>query len=210
MTIALIRTPYEPILGLNALGLTGHLYIGVENEVPEDEPQACFWDAAGTLPAEQPIDVQGGYPMRDGTPAKIYTGGRFSIKAVTMAGVQVWLSSSEGPGSGAAYADRFYFHEEPTASEQIGKLPFALAVTFGEDFAGWVGTVIGIPSDDVVVTVKKSGTNVGTITVDDAGEFAFATSLDPSPALGDNLSFHAPADSLGMTGFSIQMLGVVA
>lgn len=50
----------------------GKLYLGVEDDNPETNPVAVYWDAAGTQPAPQPIDIENGVPVRHGTPALVY------------------------------------------------------------------------------------------------------------------------------------------
>jgi hypothetical protein len=69
----------------------GYIYIGVAGLNPETNPQACFWDAALTIPAAQPIRTLNGYPANSGTPAMIYTSTTdFSITVKTKASVTVY------------------------------------------------------------------------------------------------------------------------
>lgn len=57
----------------------GYVYIGVANQNPEVNPVQVFWDAAGTIPAVQPIRTSGGYAIRNGTPGTVFAAGDFSI-----------------------------------------------------------------------------------------------------------------------------------
>lgn len=57
----------------------GYLYFGTENQNPETNPIAVYWDEAGTIPAVQPIRTLAGYPSRNGTPATLFVASNFSI-----------------------------------------------------------------------------------------------------------------------------------
>ena len=50
----------------------GYLYFGVANQNPQVNPITVYWDAAGTIPAAQPIRTSGGFPVRAGTAARVY------------------------------------------------------------------------------------------------------------------------------------------
>lgn len=61
----------------------GYLYFGQPNQNPETAPVAIYWDAAGTIPAEQPVRTLNGYTVRSGTPALVYTAGDYSLTVRT-------------------------------------------------------------------------------------------------------------------------------
>lgn len=69
---------------------SGYLYFGTANLNPVTNPVAVYWDAAGTLPAAQPIRTLNGYPVRNGTPALIYTSGFYSMLVRNKSGAQVF------------------------------------------------------------------------------------------------------------------------
>lgn len=50
----------------------GYLYFGVANQNPQVNPITVYWDAAGTIPAAQPIRTSGGFPVRAGSAARVY------------------------------------------------------------------------------------------------------------------------------------------
>lgn len=142
MTFALLHTPFEPILGLNAQGLTGKLYYGQVNLDPVTYPKAVWWDAAGTQAASQPIDVQGGYPMRDGTPAQLFMtlADHYSVLATTMSGVHVWLASNmvavDGASAATTVTESFVVtcSDETTAiavgtAKRTWRSPYAFVIT---------------------------------------------------------------------------------
>lgn len=101
MTLLAVANPLPTFLGLNGLAINnGHLYIGLPNMDPETDPQPVFWDQAGTIPASQPLDVQGGYVMYLGAPAIFYTDQPFSIRIRNAAGSQVFYLASASATSG--------------------------------------------------------------------------------------------------------------
>lgn len=69
---------------------------------------------------------------------------------------------------------------------------------FSIDFDGSEGAVITSPASDYVISVKKNGTEVGTITIDSSGVFAFATTGGATVSFvdGDSIDFYGP-DSVG-------------
>lgn len=58
----------------------GYIYIGEYQLDPESNPKAAFWDAALTIPAAQPLRTRFGFIYRDGTPARVYVDGNYSIR----------------------------------------------------------------------------------------------------------------------------------
>lgn len=95
MSLPAIDNPYIQILNLAGSGLnSGHVYIGLSGQDPQTNPQPVYWDAAGTIAAAQPLDVQGGYVMRAGTPAKAFTASPYSMQVRDRNDVQVWYNPS--------------------------------------------------------------------------------------------------------------------
>jgi hypothetical protein len=74
--------------------LEGKLYFGLPNQNPITSPKAVFWDQALTQPAAQPLNVSGGYIMRAGTPAGVFTDGDYSILAQDRLGRTVFYAKS--------------------------------------------------------------------------------------------------------------------
>jgi hypothetical protein len=67
------QAPFPNYTGLDGGPLdTGKLYFGVANQEPTSHPISVFWDAAGLIPALQPIPTLNGYPVYNGTPAVVY------------------------------------------------------------------------------------------------------------------------------------------
>lgn len=68
----------------------GYIWIGTVNLDPQGNPITVYWDAALTQVAGQPIRTSGGYPVRNGSPARIYTGSEYSIRVQNKNGSTVY------------------------------------------------------------------------------------------------------------------------
>ena len=82
----------------------GYVYIGVANQNPEVNPVQVFWDAAGTIPAVQPIRTSGGYAIRNGTPSVIYVNSDYSITVRNKNGTFIYSAPSSSTAGGGATA----------------------------------------------------------------------------------------------------------
>jgi len=90
------EAPYPIFSDLKGSPLdNGYLYFGEANKNPETDPIDIYWDAAGTIPAAQPVRTNGGYPARNGTPAKVYVAGDYSLTSRDKNGKFVYSSLSE-------------------------------------------------------------------------------------------------------------------
>jgi hypothetical protein len=75
-----VSPPYQTFNDVDGTPLeSGFLYFGVANQNPETTPITIYWDEAGTIPAAQPIRTVGGYPVRNGSPAALFTPADFSL-----------------------------------------------------------------------------------------------------------------------------------
>ncbi|QIC70752.1 M14 family metallopeptidase [Acinetobacter indicus] len=71
--MTMFLAPYTAIADIDGSPLdAGFIYIGEQGKNPEASPVSVFWDADFTIPAAQPIRTRNGYPVRNGSPAKIY------------------------------------------------------------------------------------------------------------------------------------------
>lgn len=50
----------------------GYIYIGIANFDPVAYPTKVSWDESGLYPVEFPVRTMGGYPLRDGIPARMF------------------------------------------------------------------------------------------------------------------------------------------
>lgn len=90
-------TPLNQFFDTNGSPLnSGYLYFGSPNQDPEQFPVQMFWDAAGTVPALQPIRTISGYPSRAGSPAIVYGPDSYSLRVRNSASVQVLYAPELG------------------------------------------------------------------------------------------------------------------
>ena len=80
MTTLSIQPPFPLITDIDGQPLEdGYIWIGVANLPPIGNPVSVYWDAALTQPAALPVRTRGGYPVNNGTPARLYVGSDYSI-----------------------------------------------------------------------------------------------------------------------------------
>src|SRR5690606_14655400 len=71
--MTMFLAPYTAIADIDGSPLdAGFLFFGEYGKDPELFPVEVFWDADFTVPAAQPIRTRSGYPVRNGSPTKIY------------------------------------------------------------------------------------------------------------------------------------------
>ena len=81
MTTLSIQPPFPLITDIDGQPLEdGYIWIGVANLPPIGNPVSVYWDAALTQPAALPVRTRGGYPVNNGTPARLYVGSDYSIQ----------------------------------------------------------------------------------------------------------------------------------
>ncbi len=169
--------PFGQFLNLAGTGTNlGHLWIGQENTDPEEFPQDVFWDELGTIPAEQPLSVVGGYVYRDDAPAPWYTSGAFSIRLRNR-------SLTSDPHDGSLI---FYRASVPNLADLAtpGPWPFPIAWTQPTDTSpaanAWLGGfvtpwAIQLPADlfnavGWAFTPPSGGSYVATLRKNSTGE----------------------------------------
>lgn len=110
----LINAPFPVFTGADGTPLeAGYIYIGSANQNPETNPVSVYWDSALTIPAAQPIRTVGGYPSRNGAPARIYVDGDYSV---TVRDKQQRFVFSAMSAIGAASADAVAFTQTGTGA----------------------------------------------------------------------------------------------
>lgn len=70
----------------------GSIFIGNAGQSAQASPKTAYWDAALTIPAQQPIRTLNGYPVRNGSPASVYVDGDYSILVRDRQGTVVYSS----------------------------------------------------------------------------------------------------------------------
>lgn len=78
--VQLAKTPFEVYYDINGMPLeNGYLYFGSYGLNPETNPVQVYWDSGFTNIASQPIRTVNGYADLNGSPAKVYVPGNYSI-----------------------------------------------------------------------------------------------------------------------------------
>jgi len=72
----------------------GYIWIGTANLDPQVNPINVYWDATLSIPASQPIRTLGGYPVYNGTPARLYVNSDYSIRVMNKNGSMVYSAPS--------------------------------------------------------------------------------------------------------------------
>ena len=91
MTTLSIQPPFPPFADRAGAPLqNGYVWIGTAALNPITNPIAVYWDAALTQAAAQPIRTQGGYPVNNGTPARLYVGSDYSLLVQDSKGTLVY------------------------------------------------------------------------------------------------------------------------
>jgi len=102
MTALSIQPPYPVIPDADGQPLeNGYIWLGAANLNPQTNPITVYWDAALTQPAAQPIRTRGGYPVYQGTPARLYVGSDYSIQVLDKNGSVVYSAPAATERYGA-------------------------------------------------------------------------------------------------------------
>lgn len=108
MTAFSVQTPYPPFADADGAPLeNGYIWLGSAGLDPQSNPVTAYFDAALTIAAAQPIRTQGGYPVYQGTPARIFINGtNYSIRVMNKNGLTVYtaLNTTEA-WNGSVLAD---------------------------------------------------------------------------------------------------------
>jgi hypothetical protein len=195
----------------------GHLWIGQENQDPEDFPKEVWWDAAGSVAASQPLDTIGGYVTNAGSPARYYVSGPYSIRARKRSltvdpsdGDLIFYAPSVSnavdaisPGAWPYPFSLELLDDSPPISLQwLGGVHVPWAMQLPTNLTGAGGETFFAPADDPFVATLRlnsvdrdatTGTAIGTFTVALDGTWTFDTSDAPVdlPA-HSNLDWYGP------------------
>lgn len=123
MSALSIQPPYPAFAGADGLPLeNGYIWIGTTNLNPITNPINVYWDAALTVAAVQPIRTLAGYPVYQGTPARLYVNSDYSIQVQNRNGSVVYSA--------------------PAATEAFGDLINANQVVYDPAGTGAVATTV--------------------------------------------------------------------
>jgi hypothetical protein len=105
MSALLVEPPYPAFADADGQPLNdGYIWVGTANLNPITNPIAVYWDSSHTISAVQPIRTSGGYPVYQGTPARIYTASDYSIQVQNKNGTVVYTSLNDNAAGGGSVA----------------------------------------------------------------------------------------------------------
>jgi len=174
-------------------------------------PLTTYADSTGGVTNANPIVLNaagrdtGGIWLTPGTAYKFILKNADGITLDTLDNVVVGEASTT---STSTYEVKLTFAGTPGAQAWMGGDELVRPVTFPVNFVGSNGAVITAPGANYVISVRKDGTEVGTVTFDTSGVPTFATTggATISCVNGDALDFYAP-DSGSAADFKITLVG---
>ena len=107
MSVTSVPSPYPAFADIDGQPLeNGYIWIGAAGLQPIGNPINVYWNAAQTIAATLPIRTLGGYPMNNGTPARLFVGSDYSIQVQNRNGSVIYTSLTDnlysgGGGSGS-------------------------------------------------------------------------------------------------------------
>lgn len=147
----------------------GYIWIGPANQNPQTTQVAVYWDAAGTLPATQPIRTIGGYVVRSGSPANFYVSGDCSMSVLDKRGRLIYYAPNSA-------ANSYQLSLSSTTDSAKG----AALIGYKPTWAGSIGRTVSSKLSDWV-SVKDFGA-MGDGATNDAA--AFQAAIDYCNSIG--------------------------
>jgi hypothetical protein len=211
-----VKNPYPIFLGLDGLALElGYIYIGLENQDPETNPKSCFWDVDGTQSATQPIRTLASYPDRNGSPAQIFTSGKYSIRVRDALGNQVFYLASAGENESVSAGQPYLIHTQylgdpPGVQTVVMKHIFGLAVSLEADLPDQAFFHVGTnPGSNCAFDMRKNDISFGTLTISTSGALTVVCSATDF-AIGDRFELKSPAGATSLANIGGVIIGTTA
>lgn len=164
----------------------GKVYIGLPNQDPRQYPAQVFWDKALTIPASQPLRTVGGYVARNGTPAKVYINGNYSLRVADSLDKQIF------------YIPDYYLigTAEPITKAELATSVGASLVGFVQSNSTYLSTVQNKLQE--FISVKDFGAKGDGATNDTS---AIQTAIDY--CWNNSLTLYIPAGTYLVTGLTL-------
>ena len=127
MSTLSVEPPYPAFADADGQPLDdGYIWIGTVNLNPITNPIAAYWDSAQTIAAVQPIRTSGGYPVYQGTPARIYAASDYSIQVQNKNGTVVYTLLNGNATGGAVTSNATGTGTQTIFA--VGSLPTAIYI----------------------------------------------------------------------------------
>lgn len=148
MPALLVESPYPLFTDDDGVALEdGYIYIGVANLDPVANPINVYFNQGLTLLASQPIRTAGGYPVYEGSPARLFANSDYSIRVLDKTGSLVFSAATAASGSGDVVT---------TTATQTLTNKTLVAPVLGTPASGTLTNCTGLP-----VATGISGTGAG-------------------------------------------------
>lgn len=148
MPALLVESPYPLFTDDDGVALEdGYIYIGTANLDPVSNPINVYFNQSLTLLASQPIRTSGGYPVYEGSPARLFANSDYSIRVLDKTGSLVFSAATAASGSGDVVTT--------TATQTLSNKTLT-AVVLGTPASGTLTNCTGLP-----VATGISGTGAG-------------------------------------------------
>ena len=148
MPALLVESPYPLFTDDDGVALEdGYIYIGTANLDPVANPLNVYFNQSLTLLASQPIRTSGGYPVYEGSPARLFANSDYSIRVLDKTGSLVFSAATAASGSGDVVTT--------TATQTLSNKTLT-AVVLGTPASGTLTNCTGLP-----VSTGISGTGTG-------------------------------------------------
>lgn len=176
-------------------------------------PLATYQDLAGATPNANPVvlDASGRATIRitDGVAYKFVIKDSDGVTLDTIDNIVVGEAASASENQ---LLIPLTYIGTPGAQGTMGIGEITHAATIPINFDGASGSVQTNPGSDYIITVKKNGTDIGTITISTAGVFTFATTggATVTLAFGDTVTFIGPSSVGTAADFGITLVADLA
>jgi len=177
-----------------------------------DTPLVTYQDLDGDVENLNPVELDAGATAT----IRVTNGVAYKFIVKDADGNTIYTEDDIIVGEVPAEADDDYeviltYCATPGAQGWMGGEEFRRSVDFAVDFDGAGGSVVTNPASDYVISVKKNGAEVGTITISSVGVFTFDTTggATVSFVAGDTIDFYAP-DTVGTAAnFKATLIGAL-
>jgi hypothetical protein len=164
VTIFAVTSPLPVWTDLDGSPLdNGELYFGTAGQNPATHQVQAYWDAAGTIPAGQPVKTRNGYTVRNGAPAPLYIDGDYSVLGYNKQGL-ISVNVQSNLLASASAALQAYL----ATTAGAGGIGLDLAASYAANTIGW-GVQISqarIPALKYIPIALWAGLKAGTETSD--------------------------------------------
>lgn len=199
MPALLVESPYPLFTDDDGVALEdGYIYIGTANLDPVANPINVYFNQSLTLLASQPIRTSGGYPVYNGSPARLFANSDYSIRVLDKTGSLVFSAATAASGSGDVVTT--------TATQTLSNKTLT-AVVLGTPASGTLTNCTGLPvstglsgagSGVTAFLATPSSANLRTALTDETGTGSAVFATNPT-IVGTTITGNAQTTPVAVT-----------